>query len=239
MKIKSGYSFYGQSIGVLVFQNTAPRIPGDAGHALSFSYPVCFEIIGGSFASMLKRDDKIKQSIIDACLRLKEKGIKGIVCDCGMMSLYQDVIGTQVKIPYIGSSLCQIPMIWQMIGRSGSIGVLTGHSELLSDEHLKASGCTDEIQLSIQGMQNETHFEEIVIDGGHDLNTERMKQDVLNAVRKLMNRTKDLRAIVLECSNLSTYSHYISQEFDIPVFDTMSAANMLAYALTPPDYNQI
>ena len=83
---------------------------------------------------------------------MKEAGIKGIIGDCGMMSLYQDCIGAEIGIPFIGSSLTQIPMVWQLIGRSGTIGILTGHSELLSEKHLLASGWSKEIPLSIQGL---------------------------------------------------------------------------------------
>lgn len=65
----------------------------------------------------------------------------------------------------MGSSLCQIPMIWQMIGHSGVIGVITGHSGLLRESHLRHSGWREEMELAIQGMENQPHFSEVVIRG--------------------------------------------------------------------------
>lgn len=236
MKTETGQAFYGQYIGVLVFSSTAPRIPGDAGHAGSFSYPVRYEIVEGGFMDLLDHNDEIKDRILHACINLKRLGIRGIIGDCGMMSLYQDCLGAEIGIPFIGSSLCQIPMIWQMAGREGSIGILTGHSGLLSEKHLRASGWNEEIKLSVQGMQDEPHFHEIVIRGGKNLNMERMRRDVLHAAEILREKTLDLRAIVIECSNLSTYARCLSDQFDLPVFDTMSAANLLSYAVHPPIY---
>lgn len=236
MKLETGYPFYGQYVGVLVFSNSTPRIPGDAGHAGSFAYPVRYEVIEGGFARLLDYDDEIKENILQGCRNLKKAGIRGIIGDCGMMSLYQDCVGAELGIPFVGSSLCQIPTVWQMLGRSGRIGVLTGHSGMLCEKHLRASGWTDGIPLSVQGMQEEPHFKETVIQGGMQLDENLMRRDVLHAAKVLQEKTPDLRAIIVECSNLSTYARDISGQCGLPVFDTMSAANLLAYAVHPPVY---
>ncbi len=236
MTIETGHPYYGQYIGVLVFSTSTPRIPGDAGHAATFSYPVRYEVIRGGFSELLDYNDEIKKEILNGCKRLKEAGIRGIIGDCGMMSLYQDCVGAEMEIPFIGSSLCQIPTVWQLIGRRGSIGILTGHSGLLSEKHLLASGWTKEIPLSIQGLQDESHFHEIVIEGGKNLDIEKMERDVLHAAKVLKEKTDDLRAVIVECSNLATYASGIERICGVPVFDTMSAANLLAYAVHPPIY---
>lgn len=236
MNIQMGYPFYGQYMGVLVFSNVTPRIPGDAGHAESFSYPVRYEVIKGGFADLIDNNDEIKENILQGCRNLKKVGVRGIVGDCGMMSLYQDCVGEEVGIPFVGSSLCQIPTVWQMIGRRGSIGIITGHSELLSEKHLRASGWEDDISLSIQGLQGESHFNETIIQGGMYLDIDLMRRDILHASTVLQKKTPDLRAIIIECSNLSTYSRDVSNHCRVPVFDTMSAANLLSYAVRPPVY---
>ena len=236
MNIQTGYPFYGQYVGVLVFSTSTPRIPGDAGHAESFSYPVRYEVVQGGFADLLDYNDEIKQNILQGCMNLKKVGIRGIIGDCGMMSLYQDCLGTEIGVPFVGSSLCQIPTVWHMIGRSGSIGIITGHSGLLNEKHLRASGWTDDIKLSIQGLQDEPHFNEIVIKGGADLDVALMRRDVLHAAALLQEKTPDLRAIIIECSNLATYAKEMNEQCKIPVFDIMSAANLLSYAINPPVY---
>ena len=171
----TGHPFYGQDVGVLVFSTVTPRAPGDAGNAASFSYPVRYEVVQGGFADLVEGGPAIKANLLAAGQNLVNAGIKAIVGDCDMMSLYQDCLGAELGIPFAGSSLCQIPMIWQLIGRSGSIGVITGHSGLLKEAHLRASGWTEDIRLSIQGMQDEAHFDEIVIRGGLALDVDRMR----------------------------------------------------------------
>ena len=153
-----------------------------------------------------------------------------------MMSLYQDCLGAELGVLFAGSSLCQIPTIWQLIGRQGEIGIITGHSELLGERHLRSSGWTNDIPLVIQGMQDEEHFLEIVIHGGLALDVDRMRGDVLSAGEKLRQKAKDLRAVIFECSNLATYSADLHELLGGPVFDTISAANLLAYGAAPPKY---
>lgn len=236
MAIQTGYPFYGQSVGVLVFSTITPRVAGDAGNAASFQYPVRYEVVQGGFADLIEGGPQIKENLLAAGRRLTSLGIRAIVGDCGMMSLYQDCLGAELGVLFAGSSLCQIPTIWQLIGRQGEIGIITGHSELLGERHLRSSGWTNDIPLVIQGMQDEEHFLEIVIHGGLALDVDRMRGDVLSAGEKLRQKAKDLRAVIFECSNLATYSADLHELLGGPVFDTISAANLLAYGAAPPKY---
>lgn len=236
MKIETGFPFYGQDVGILVFSTVTPRVCGDAGNSRSFSYHVRYEVVEGGYADLIEGSPQIKASILRACKNLTSLNIKAIVGDCGMMSLYQEDMGALAGVLFAGSSLCQIPMIWQLIGRSGSIGVITGHSKLLGERHLRSSGWTDDISLSVQGMEDEPHFTEIVINGGLNLDVDRMRQDVLRAGEKLRAKTPDLRAVIFECSNLATYSADLCELLGVPVFDTISTANLLSYAANPPRY---
>lgn len=236
MKLQTGQAFYGQHVGILVFSTLTPRIPGDAGHGESFSYQVRYEIVEGGFADLITGSPEIKNAIFKAGKNLADRGIRAIVGDCGMMSLYQDCLGKELGILFAGSSLCLIPTVWQLIGRGGTIGIITGHSQLLGEKHLRNSGWDDTIRISVQGMEDEEHFREIVIEGGFHLDRELMLRDVLNAGRKLREKTPDLRAVIFECSNLATYSADLAEELELPVFDTISAANLLEYSVHPPIY---
>ncbi|MPM84058.1 hypothetical protein SDC9_131129 [bioreactor metagenome] len=235
--IQSGHAFYGQHIAVLVFSTTTPRLAGDAGNNSSFDFPVRYEIIEGGFSDLIKGSDIIRQRLVSAARNLAELGIRGIVGDCGLMSLYQKEIA-QEGIPFVGSSLCLIPSVWQMVGRKGNIGILTGHSELLSKKHLIASGWDETINISIQGMENEPHFNNIVIQGGHELDPVQMRNDVLNGVDKLMTKTDDLSAIIIECSNLGTFSSSVYEKTRVPVLDVISCSILLERMINPHVFSE-
>ena len=236
MKLETGQAFYGQKVGILVFSTKTPRIPGDAGHGGSFPYQVRYEIVEGGFADLITGSAGIKDAILKAGQNLTRLGIRAIIGDCGMMSLYQDCLGKELGVLFAGSSLCLIPTVWQLIGRHGTIGIITGHSKLLGRQHLKHSGWDEDMDISIQGMEEQKHFREIVIEGGLHLNREAMLKDVLEAGKRLREKTPGLRAVIFECSNLATYSSALAEELELPVFDTISAANLLEYGVHPPKY---
>ena len=236
MKLETGQACYGQKVGILVFSTKTPRIPGDAGHGGSFPYQVRYEIVEGGFADLITGSAGIKDAILKAGQNLTRLGIRAIIGDCGMMSLYQDCLGKELGVLFAGSSLCLIPTVWQLIGRHGTIGIITGHSKLLGRQHLKHSGWDEDMDISIQGMEDQKHFREIVIEGGLHLNREAMLKDVLEAGKKLREKTPGLRAVIFECSNLATYSSALAEELELPVFDTISAANLLEYGVHPPRY---
>ena len=237
MNIPTGFSYYGQDIGILVNASQAPRLPGDAGHAATFAYPVRYQITGTTFLDLVEGSEETRAKILSAAQALKDAGIRGIVADCGLMSLYQEDVAREIGIPFVGSSLCQIPMAWQLIGRSGTIGILTGHSQFLRETHLRRSGWDETIPLAIEGMECQSHFAEIVIQGGQNLDPAMMCENVLSAAKNLSARTPDLKALILECSNLASYSRAVAQALNIPVFDTVSAANLLQYSLVPPKFD--
>ena len=97
MKLETGQAFYGQKVGILVFSTKTPRIPGDAGHGGSFPYQVRYEIVEGGFADLITGSAGIKDAILKAGQNLTRLGIRAIIGDCGMMSLYQDFMSEEIK----------------------------------------------------------------------------------------------------------------------------------------------
>ena len=63
-----------------------------------------------------------------------------------------------------------------------------------------------------------------------------MEAEVIAAAQEMQAKIPGLWDVVLACSNLATYSRQVSEALGLPVFDTISAANLMAYGLCPPHY---
>lgn len=236
MHVRGGYPCYGQHVGVLVFQGESPRIPGDPGHGETFPFPVCYEVVEGSFTELMAGSAELKQKLCDAVRNLEKKGIRAVIGDCGLMALYQRELAGATALPVLTSALVLVPLLWSLIGGKGLIGIITGHAAFLQEHHLQAAGITAEIKLAIQGMEAEPHFKETVIEGRGDLDVNLMRRDVLAAAAKLMQKNNEIRAVLLECSNLATYSRYLQEKYRLPVFDLTGAALLLEHAVHAPVY---
>ncbi len=75
MLVYRGYPFYGQYVGVLVFRGESPRVPGDPGHGATFPFPVCYEVVEGTFADLIEGSDAVKGKLCQAVKNLEAKGI--------------------------------------------------------------------------------------------------------------------------------------------------------------------
>ncbi|MDR3565765.1 MAG: aspartate/glutamate racemase family protein [Negativicutes bacterium] len=237
MIVKGGFSAYGQSIGIIVFKGVTPRIPGDIGHAVTLDFPVCYEIIDGiSFMNLVDGDERTAQILIEGAKRLEAKGVRAIAGDCGLLARYQQEIAAALSVPFFSSSLLLIPLVWRMQGQQGKIGVVTGHSGLLKEEHLRLAGVAPGTGIAIEGMENEPEFRKVVIEGHPVLDVDKMRQDLLAVTRRLVHNYSDVRSIVLECSNLPSFARDIQQETGLPVYDIVGLAKLVYSSVAPTQY---
>ncbi len=229
--VTGGRPYYGAVAGVLVFDSTTPRVPGDPGHAATFSFPVVHEVVRGfTFNDLQTYDPVTLTPVLDAVLRLQDKGVHFIIADCGLFSLYQREISAALHVPFIGSSLSLIPFIQASVSPAQTVGVITGHSAYLSRAHLEAVG-VDMESVAIEGMENCAEFVRVVINGGPDLNVDALRAGTLDAAARLRERVSHLGALILECPNLATFRSDLVGLLGIPVFDVVSVAELFAAAL--------
>lgn len=224
-------------IGVLLFENAGDRITGDPGAPETFPFPIRYGVVPGSYRDLIQGSPGACARLCRAARELEAAGVSAIAGDCGLMALYQEELSRQVKVPVISSSLVLLPLLRAVLGTK-KIGILTGHSQLLSHRHLEAAGAGDDGQIAVMGMEDQPHFCQVVLEGTCPQDYRLMARDVLNAVAALVEREGELGAIVLECSNLTTFAREITRCYGIPVFDVNLAIRMLEMARNPVSYQK-
>lgn len=219
--ITGGKTTYGHIVGILMSDSTAPRIPGDPGHAETFSFPVIYEVLEGfPFDDLvaIKRDNV--DILIDKAIALQDKGVSLVVADCGLFGPFQEDFRTHLKVPFIGTALDIVVVLQRWLPPNKTVGILTGDTRILTENHLAASGINAADGIEIAGMDNSAEFKRVVIERARCLDVEKMRSEVLEAASTLKN--KDLGAIVLECTNLISFRYDIQKLLNVPVFDLVS-----------------
>lgn len=235
-RVRGGRPFYGMVGGVLVFDSKTPRVPGDPGHAQTFSFPVLYEVIRGfSFENLRTYDPGIITPVLDAALRLQERGVHFIITDCGLFSLYQREISATVDVPFLASALNLIPLVLSTLSPKQKLGVITGHTDYLTPAHLQAAGA-DLGRLAIAGMETCPEFIRVVVEGANELDVEALRQGTVDVARHLQAKAPDIGAVILECPNLATFRPDIVRALGVPVFDIVLAAEFFAAALSLDPY---
>ena len=153
------------------------------------------------------------------------------------MALFQPQIQQAVRIPVFMSSLLQIPFIHTIVPSSKTIGVITANSALLTSEHFKNAGISEDIPLIIRGMEDQSEFRESVLEEKGTLDSEQIEEEVVAVAKSMILAHPDMHAILLECSDLPPYAAAIFKATGCPVFDFITMIRYVHSALTPRPYN--
>lgn len=240
MKLKGGFTNYGQQIGVLMLDTVFPRPRGDIGNARSFDFPVRYKTVRGAVQSKIMGDapeSELLASFIEAARELEAEGVRAITTSCGFLAPFQKELAASVNIPVFVSSLIQAPLIHAMLAPGKVIGIFTERAHHLNDDHFKGVGWSMEtIPVQIQGMKPDAVFPATYIDGRLELDTDVLKEEMLEMTRAFMAHCPNPGAILFECTNMCPFSSFVAEESGLPVFDINTLIDTFHRAANPTRY---
>jgi Asp/Glu/hydantoin racemase len=229
-----GKAIQGASVGILMLEARFPRIPGDIGNAGTWPFPVHYKIVSGASPDRVVRQRAVglQNAFIDAAQDLVAMGCDGITTNCGFLSLIQNDLATAVGVPVATSSLMQYPMIQALLPPGKRVGILTISSESLTEDHLAAAN----VPLDTPVVGTDEHggeFTRVVVGNELRLDVDAAEADMLQAVDALMERNRDVGAILLECTNMTPYSEAVAAHSGLPVFDMYGFISWFQTGLRP------
>jgi Asp/Glu/hydantoin racemase len=167
---------------------------------------------------------------------LVAKGVRAVVGGCGFMILFQRELAEELPVPVYSSSLMQLPLIAQSLPANSSIGVITASGSSLSPRHMDIACAGLPIRYVIGGLENRPAFKAAVHDQVGTLDFEAVQSDVVAEALVLQQANSDLRAILLECTDLPPYADAVAQATGLPVYDITTLINWAHQSVEPPRY---
>lgn len=241
MILRGGYNVYGIPIGILCLESYCANVPGHIRNATTFDFPVYYKVVYGATPKKVvdEVDGALLERFIEAARELERDGVRAIATSCGFLVLFQRELAESVSVPVYTSSLIQIPMVSRMIGCNQKVGILTAKRSRLTREHLQAAGA-DSIPSCIAGMDEQKEFCEVIIDRKRtELDITRLEKEVISVVDMLVAEHPEIGAIVIECTDLTSFAHLIQQRAKVPVFDILTLTNMVYEAVVRKSYQGI
>src|SRR5699024_7907299 len=126
-----------------------------------------------------------------------KQGVKAIATSCGFLAIYQKEIQQQLHVPFISSSLLQIPFIYLTAG--GPIGVVTASKASLTNKHLEGVNALDH-PLVIRGMDDMPAFRGAIIDEEIPLTQSKVLDEMKQVTSALLKDFPPSRTVVLCCT---------------------------------------
>ncbi|MFK8079816.1 MAG: aspartate/glutamate racemase family protein [Granulosicoccus sp.] len=206
------------TIGVIMLDTRFPRFQGDIGNPHTWPFEVIFEVVSGASARAVVTDTATQnlQPIINAGINLQRKGVSGITTSCGFLSLFQREIAQHLEVPFLASSLAQLPWIQATLPTDKRVGILTISADSLTPAHLHAAGIDS--QVPVHGCEDGREFTRSILGNLSTMDYSLCERDNIEAALDFRHRYPDLGAIVLECTNMAPYASAIQQATGLPVY---------------------
>jgi hypothetical protein len=221
-------SVYGAEVGVLVLETRFPRIPGDAGNAVTWPFPVLFKVLPGATPGPVVHDlqqrDDLLEVFVDGAEELAAQGVRVITTTAGFFSVHQRRLQDRLTPLVITSGLVQVPWLASLVPKRGKVGILTMESRSLSEAHLRACGIESDTPIAIQGLEDVGGYSHSVFVGNAaELDATRVEAEHVEAARRLCREHDGVVAIVLQSNAMPPYARAISAATNRPVYDLVSA----------------
>jgi hypothetical protein len=235
-KARGGKAIYGARLGILMLEARFPRIPGDTGNAGTWPFPVLYKVVPGASPERVVRNRAagLLPAFLDAAQELVALGADGITTTCGFLALYQQEIARHAGVPVATSSLMQVPCVDRLLPPGRRAGILTISAAHLSPDHLRAAGVAPDTPLV--GTEGGREFTRAILGDEAELDVTAAEADIIEAGQTLVDRHKEVGAVVLECTNMAPYARTLSERIKLPVFDIVSFVTWFHAGLQPRDF---
>ena len=212
---------YGRPIGIVTLDEAIPCPPGTPGNPTTFSHPVIHEIVKGADIGSLValNDPDTEAAFLAAGQALVDKGVSAIAGNCGLMIVHQAALTKALPVPVMMSSLLQLPLLQQMLGPEGKIGLMAASRGGLKPRHLEMATGGARINFALGTMDDCPAFRAAVGDCNGELDFEKAEAEAVSVAETLVAENPDIGVILLECVDLPPYAAAIQQATGLPVFD--------------------
>ncbi|RKQ37268.1 aspartate/glutamate racemase family protein [Oceanobacillus halophilus] len=205
-------------LGIIMLDTSFQRPLGDIGNPATYSFPVEYRVVESATVERVvkKGDSSLVPLIIKSARELEKKGVKAIKTSCGFLALFQNEIQHALNVPFFSSSLIQLPIVHSLAG--GSIGVLTASKASLSRKHLQGVNA-ENIPIIIEGMDTMPAFTQAIVEECMSLDMKAVEREIKHKVKNMIRSNPEIKAILLECTNMPPYRTAIREITELPIFD--------------------
>ncbi|MDD2413944.1 MAG: aspartate/glutamate racemase family protein [Eubacteriaceae bacterium] len=216
---KDGQLMSGYPIGIMLLNVKYPIFPGNVANAGTFDFPVRYaKVLGVDSPRLHTQDPTIIEDLTKVGKELESDGVRAIICSCGYFGYWQEQLRERLNVPVYCSSLTQIPFIKTGLKKNQKIGVLCAVTRAFKPELLRCCGVDDPSCLVIKSMEDAKEFSAIPRDRNY-MNNHIVKQEMIEAAKKMVKEDPEIGAILLECSDMPPYAAAIQNAVNLPVFD--------------------
>ncbi len=208
-------------------------LPGNSTNVDTYPFPVKFvEVPGACVETIITNPSEIVLNrMIEICKTLEKEGIRAVATSCGFNAIFQQKVAEAINIPFFSSSLLLVPMMHSAIGKKGSIAVITANKGSLTEKHMRECGIRNDMKVRVFGLEEANEWRKIFDDPDKDFDMQSVENEIVETAVEAVRLNNDVKAIVLECTDLPPFAKKISERTGLMVVDFTTMMCFVADAL--------
>jgi hypothetical protein len=239
-KARKGQVGYGFSVGILMLDCNIAFVPGDVGNASTYDFPVQYLLVPGATgdAVITRQDPALAPKFVEGAQQLVAQGVRAITGDCAYMGAYQRTVADSVDVPVFMSSLMQVPLVLSMLRGDDKLAVLVANGASVGDRLLEPVGIVGEVRerCVFRGLEDKDHFRAVCLEECGEIDVAQMEADMVQTAQEVAEEHPDVKAFLLECSDMPPYSAAVQRATGLPVFDWIGFINYVHHAVVARPY---
>jgi len=233
------------AIGIMRIDYTYPPAMGDAAHPNSYYYRTPHATVKGLTFEAAQKGEPLTQAqaaAMDAAVKELEAqpGLMGIAGDCGFLVNYQaHAVKLAQRVPLFISSVLQCSLLTNIFGGDAQVLVLTANGpelqrvmpKLLSLVNVAAE---DQSRFVVAGCESLPGFEAVAL--AQKVDVEKVQPHCVQLVKSKMAEHPNMRAVLLECTELPPYADAIREATGLVVMDVITLVDFFHGAVSEDPY---
>lgn len=222
-----------KTLGILMLENSA-QLPGYMADPQTFPFPTRrITVPGATTARVVAGDPEVREAYARCARQLEDEGVCAITANCGFTALFQEAVSSAVSVPVGLSNLMLVPHIAKILPPGKRIGLITFDSANLKEEHFNAAGWSSrDIPVAIAGIDGSESWHQMMAPVPRPA-VPAMINDVMVAVKSILDTQTDIGALVFECTGFPVTSDAIRRQTGLPVADVLTLTDILFSLSTP------
>ena len=171
---------------------------------------------------------EVEQQLTLAIEYLAARGVSGITGDCGFMMYLQSRVRRHelTRVPVFMSALAQLPSVCCSYSAHERIAIFTANGKTLAPmRQLIHDECGVDLQTEggrfiIVGCEDVPGFE--AVERGEKVDVASVTPGMVAKARRVVQEYPELRALLMECTELPPYSDAVRAATGLPVFDSIT-----------------
>ena len=221
------------SLAILKLDTCFPRLPGDIASESSYAKPVRIHTIPEASvdAVVTQKPASFDLSQFEQAVRSASEPL--ITTSCGFMIYFQDQLSRQARHQFVSSSLTALPAL-RMRFSDQDILILTFDAHTLAAPAYVPS--LGGFSGPVEGLDKTGHLYQTIKQDRPNMDEGLVRTELRTQTAQILAKHKSVKAIILECTNLSPYKDEIRAEFDGELIDTLSILDSLSPGLVRQEF---